>query len=75
VITGSYPCCGGDLWIGVPEVTPKVLPEDCPHCGVKVWHVLSRLEPLTYLDADFRELYDVDDANKRITRKLQQEPV
>ncbi len=69
MIIGSYPCCDGELWLSMPEVTPKVAPEDCPHCGAKVWHIFSRVDPMTYLDADFRELYDVDDVAKTLKRK------
>lgn len=69
MITGSYPCCGGDLWIALPEVTPKMLPEDCPHCGVKVWHFLSRVDPKSYTDEQFRAIYNVDEAKKSITLK------
>ena len=45
MMIGSYPCCEGDLWIPMPERTPAYAPEACPHCGAKVWHRFSRLEP------------------------------
>lgn len=69
MITGTYPCCGGDLMIAVPEETPKMLPEECPHCGMKVWHFLSRIDPKTYTEEQFLGEFVVDHETKTITRR------
>jgi hypothetical protein len=53
----------------VPDRTPAYLPEDCPHCGAKVWHVVSRWEPVSYTEADFLERYEVDFEARIVTRK------
>jgi hypothetical protein len=61
---GNYPCCDGPLAIGLDDEettkTPVYFPEDCPHCGAKVWHIYSRVWPQTFLEADFFKEYDVD---------------
>lgn len=62
MIFGEYPCCGGPLCLGVPERTPAYAPEDCPHCGAKVWHVFSRVDPETYLEAEFLAKYEINEA-------------
>lgn len=69
MIFGSYPCCGGSLSLSMPERTPVYVPEDCPHCGAKVWHVLSRIEPVTYTEKDFLERYEVDTENKQVVKR------
>jgi len=68
-IIGSYPCCDGNLWIVEPEKTPAYLPEDCPHCGARVWHVLSKAFPKSYLEADFLNEYEVNEESKTVTAK------
>ncbi len=69
MIFGSYPCCDGDLTLGVPDETPVIQREICPHCGTLVWHKLSRLDPESWTDAQFLEIYDVDDETKAVTLK------
>lgn len=66
MIFGSYPCCNGALCLAMPDKTPAYLPEDCPHCGAKVWHLLSRVAPMSYTEADFLAEFDVDEAAKTI---------
>lgn len=60
MILGSYPCCNGSLHLVMPDKTPAWQREECPHCGAPVWHQKSRVECLTWLEADFLELYHVD---------------
>lgn len=69
MIFGEYPCCGGFLSLAVPDKTPAYLPENCPHCGAKVWHRISRVDPISWTDADFLVEHDVDETSKQITRK------
>jgi len=70
MIIGEYPCCGGDLWLtDEPERTPAFMPEDCPHCGAKVWHRFSRFDPWTRTEADFIAEYIVDEATKKVSRR------
>lgn len=64
---GEYPCCGGDLMIELPDNTPTFAPEDCPHCGKRVWHKFSRLVPQSWTEEDFLAIYEVDEADKTLT--------
>ena len=67
MVFGEYPCCGGFFSHPVPDKTPAYFPEDCPHCGAKVWHKLSRVGPESWTEADFLAEHDVDMETKRIT--------
>lgn len=69
MMIGEYPCCGGDLAIAMPDKTPAYVPEACPHCGAKVWHRLSRVEPMSWGEADFLAEYDVDPEKKMVVAK------
>lgn len=69
MILGEYPCCHGDLCLSMPDNTPTFMPEECPHCGVKVWHLFSRSGPKTWIEADFRAEYDVDEETRQIKAK------
>lgn len=65
MISGSYPCCDGDLTLSVEGIdTPVIQREICPHCGALVWHKLSRLDPESWTDVEFRKFYDVNDETK-----------
>lgn len=75
MIIGEYPCCNGDLWIPMPDKTPSYFPEDCPHCGAKVWHECSRMQSRTYTEKDFLERFTVDEATRSITLKQPEEPL
>lgn len=68
-IWGDYPCCGGDLCLSLPDNAPGFAPEDCPHCGARVWHWFSRLNPESWTEADFLERYEVDPAERTVKRK------
>lgn len=69
MMMGSYPCCEGHLSIPMPEKTPKYLPEACPHCGAKVWHLMSKATPTSWIEEDFLKEHDVDHETKIVTRK------
>jgi hypothetical protein len=69
MIFGSYPCCDGSLTLAMPAKTPAYLPEDCPHCGAKVWHRLSRVESVSWTDVDFLAEHDIDMEARKITAK------
>lgn len=66
MIFGEYPCCGADLAIPMPERTPKYLPETCPKCGAKVWHVLSRLSPESFTEDEFLRRHEVDESTHTV---------
>lgn len=70
MMIGGYPCCNGSLWLPMPDKTPAYLPEDCPHCGAKVWHRFSRVDPMSWLEADFLAEFDVDMEKKSVEPKL-----
>lgn len=69
MIFGDYPCCNGHLSLAMPAKTPAYVPEDCPHCGAKVWHRLSRVESMSWTETDFLAEYDVDAATRIVTPK------
>jgi len=69
MIFGEYPCCGGHLCIPMPDLTPAYSRKACPHCGAIVWHRLERVEPMSWVEAEFLEEHDVDEENMRVTEK------
>lgn len=69
MMLGSYPCCDESLMLAMPDRTPAFAPEECPHCGAKVWHYFSRIDPKSYTEADFLKEFDVDDVTKTIKPK------
>lgn len=69
MILGEYPCCDGPLSLGVPERTPCFLPQTCPHCGTKVWHLLSRTDPESWIESEFLRLYEVNEETRHITKR------
>lgn len=75
MISGEYPCCGEPLCIAIPDLTPAYMPEDCPSCGAKVWHRLSRFYPQSWLEAAFLELYEVDQDARTIRERNPPEPM
>lgn len=74
MIFGSYPCCGADLCFAMPDVTPKYLPEECPSCGARVWHVLSRVESISFTESEFLERYEANHNTKTVTDKSVHNP-
>ena len=56
----------------MPEKTPAYDLEECD-CGKKVWHVFSKIEPMSYLEKDFLEKYDVDYENRIVNKKVKVE--
>lgn len=69
MIIGQYPCCNGELCMQMPERTPVYFREECPHCGAPVWHKLSRVESMSWCEADFLEIYEVDAEAHTITER------
>lgn len=69
MIAGEYPCCGGPLMLSMPDNGPGLAPEDCPHCGARVWHYYSRIDPKSWTEADFLTQYEVDEANLTIRKR------
>lgn len=69
MIFGEYPCCNGFFSSPVPDKTPAYFSENCPHCGAKVWHRLSRVDPMSWTEADFLAEHDIDDEAKTIKAK------
>lgn len=69
MIIGNYPCCNGTLTIAVPEKTPVWFSEECPHCGVAVWHRVSRVDPELWTVEEFEKIFDIDREARVITRK------
>lgn len=78
MMIGEYPCCGGDLhlWLENEEGVdlPKVGPEDCPHCGARVWHKFSRVDPCSWTEKDFLADWIVDDETKSIKPRNSENP-
>ena len=59
------------MMIAIPDGVdlPAFEPEDCPHCGAPVWHQFSRVEPMTWLEADFLADHVVDEAAMTIEKR------
>lgn len=72
MMIGEYPCCGELLMIKLVDgKLPKFGKEKCPNCGAIVWHRFSRLDPQSWTDDLFRELFDVDEEAKTIKKRVQ----
>ena len=71
MIFGAYPCCGAGLQMEMPD-EPAMMPEDCPHCGASVWHLLSRVSPQSWTAAEFDRLFTVDHETKTIERRKEE---
>ena len=69
MIFGEYPCCNGSLFLHMPGRTPAYAPEDCPHCGARVWHEYLRAGPCSYVEADFLARFDVNDTTMQVIPK------
>lgn len=69
MIIGEYPCCDKLFSHPVPDKTPAYFKENCPFCGAPVWHKLSRIDPISWTEADFLAEHDVDYEKKVITPK------
>lgn len=75
MMIGEYPCCNGSLWLPMPGQAPEgaalpaYRPEDCPHCGARVWHRFSRFDPMSWTETDFLAEHEVDMDKRIITAK------
>ena len=69
MMIGEYPCCGGALFLPMPDRTPAYEKEACPHCGVTVWHRYSRLDPQSWTEDVFMAEFIVDEATGTIRRR------
>lgn len=69
MIFGSYPCCDGDLSLGMPDRSGTYAREFCPHCATPVWHKFSRIQSCTWTEEEFLKLYEIDDETKQIREK------
>jgi hypothetical protein len=67
-IIGTYPCCGAELWFGLPDAQlPRFAKHNCEECGATVWTWLTRLNPQTWTEESFDKIFKVDYENKSIT--------
>ena len=68
LMIGAYPCCNGNLGIGLPDELrlPVYTKEICPHCGTNVWHRFSQFDPESWTEAAFLAEHDVDYKTKTI---------
>jgi hypothetical protein len=72
MMIGDYPCCDGPLWLPMPSKTPAYQREECPHCEAVVWHRFSRVEPMSWKEADFLAEHEIDEEAKTIKPKAKQ---
>lgn len=69
-IMGTYPCCGAVLMLELPDAQlPRFAPHNCDECGAKVWTWVTRLNPRSWTDEDFKERFEVDEENRTIEAK------
>jgi len=69
MIIGRYPCCEGTFCVETPNRTPVWYPETCPHCGVAVWHRLSRFDPESWTAVEFEKIFIIDREKREIRRR------
>ena len=71
MISGAYPCCDKPLKLTIPigKRLPLYQREICPHCGTPVWHMISRFQPTSWIEADFLDEHNVDPATGTVTKK------
>ena len=70
MMIGEYPCCDGPLMIALPDgELPKVAHDICEHCGAKVWHHFSRVDPKSWTDEDFLKEFEVDEEARSIKKR------
>lgn len=67
MMIGQYPCCNEWFMLALPDKLPVYWPEKCPHCGEEVWHKLSKVDPTTWLKADFEKEFRIDYDSKIIS--------
>lgn len=60
MMAGGYPCCDGPLLLAMPDRTPAYAEEECPHCGARVWHRFSRIDPMSFTESEFLARFAVD---------------
>lgn len=71
MIIGEYPCCHEPLMMALPDGVqlPVFFSENCPNCGAKVWHRLSRASPESWTEENFLAKFDVNSETKVISPK------
>lgn len=69
MIFGEYPCCGAALYLTMPDKSPVYISEDCPHCGLKVWHRLSRVQSASWIEIEFLAEHEVNTLAKTVLPK------
>lgn len=73
MMMGEYPCCDQPLMIAIPDGDmPRFAPDECEHCGEKIWHKFSRIDPKTWTEEDFLEEFNVDHEMQQITPKKEE---
>ena len=66
---GEYPCCGGALFLSWDEESFGYAPEDCPHCGAKVWHRFSNYQPESWTEEEFLKRHSVNHETRSIKER------
>lgn len=62
-----YPGCDGPLLVPIGDGAGSLLCHECRVCARPIWTYLSRVDPWSMTDEDFRREYVVNEETKQIT--------
>lgn len=67
MIIGTYPCCGADLMIPLPDAQlPRFGKHECEECGESIWTWFTRLNPQSWTEREFEKVFEVNHESKSI---------
>ena len=74
MILGSCPYedCDEPLMLPIADVCPAFQKHTCEGCKRVIWTKHSRIDPESYTEEGFTEVYEVDETTKKISTKTNQ---
>lgn len=70
MIIGNCPYCDQLLMLSIAPETPRLEKHLCEHCHRELWTVHSRFDPVTYTKERFLEIFEVDEENHKVWRRV-----
>jgi len=64
-----YDDCNAPVSTACADKCPAFSKETCETCGREYWLKHSRIDPVAYTLKDFAEEYEIDEENRKITKK------